>query len=179
MIYILLCDCFSIENSSELITDILKNGLTIFIALIAATFALFQARSNTISAARIQWIESLKLSISELYSASLEAKHYYDMAAKSVGPELNLTFNKYETSLTKCNILSNKIILNLNSKEDNHKKLESLINIIDELLSPLKINKTSQEEIESNLKKVIILSKIIFKLEWDKSKKIFFWLKIK
>ena len=59
-------------NNSELLNSIIENSITIIIALIAGIIALYQVKSNIVSSTRINWIENLRLSISEYNDATLD-----------------------------------------------------------------------------------------------------------
>lgn len=175
--------------------DLLKNCITIFIALIAGFIALYQMKLNLISSARIRWIEDLKTALSDLYPAVLNTavtsenhkaakeknnetntvQHNNGTSANQTDKDNNATqyYSEYIGHLSAFNALSNKIKMQLNSNEIEHKIIEDIIDKIDMKLDYKNIDNISLHDIESDLKQIVTYSKIVFKKEWKKSKRIF------
>ncbi len=61
----------------------------------------------------------------------------------------------------------------LNSAEDDHKKIENFIDKISDHLHTKRTTEINCDEIEDDLQEIVRISKVIFKKEWDKSKKLF------
>ena len=173
----------SIVNSKEIPNDnfdwneVYKNAITILLGLVAAFIALYQAKSNIISSARIRWIEDLKSLLSEFYSVTIDvlsAYENYTSAKKNENDERRIAhYTLYDSHSTKFNALVNKIKMQLNSDEIEHRNIEKAVEHIDTKLCIENIKKATQNEIEEDLKEIITNSKIIFKKEWEKSKKLF------
>ncbi|PHR47036.1 MAG: hypothetical protein COA32_08930 [Fluviicola sp.] len=161
------------SDNSSFGAELLKNSITILIALLAGFIALLQVKSNIISSARIKWLETLRVDLSELYSSSLNTVHYFQRANENTGDIKNEANVKYENNHSRCNILVHKIIMNLNPKEREHKKLIDLVNKIDEIIDSDSIENSSQTELEKILKEIVTQSRLVFKPEWDKSKRLF------
>lgn len=163
------------EEYSQLIT----NSVTIFIALIAGMIALYQVKSNIIASSRINWIENLRETISsycmEIENCCLAKINLHDERKGKTGLELEKVLDKfyqpYVESSREVDKLSKKALLYLNSKEDVHKKIEDLINQNINLVHDKKND--NRNEIQKNIIEIINLSKKVFKIEWEKSKKIF------
>lgn len=167
------------EIDNNFFLEIIKIVVAVFLALIAAFFTLLQVKSNVISSSRIRWIESFKNDISE-YTASVKEsytnhKNYNLNGLSKI--DKDFFYKEYSKAHTNSLILSSRIFLNLNIEENLHKNLEAILeNIIDMTGSMEKIN---EEELNQKLIDLIDKSKIIFKLEWEKSKKIFVNFKFK
>lgn len=164
---------FRVINSAEqtsIMDKVLENSLTIIIALIAGLVALYQVKSNIVSSARIRWIENLRLDISELYNCSLSTMLYFNMYQTKRDMK---DFDKYDSAHSKFFVLANKVRMQLNLKEEKHKELIQLLNQVEDMMDPKNIQKHDQEIVEIELKKIVSISRDIFKIEWDRSKKIF------
>lgn len=157
--------------------DLLKNIITILIALFAGFLALYQMKANVISSSRIRWIEDLRDTLSKMYPVTLLSITYIRniREAHSAGdkPRQDAAYNDYVKHLHEYNALSNKAKMLLNSDETEHKKIEDLLTKIDDNLHKLNIINANDEEIEKDLKAIVGLAKTIFKNEWTKSKRIF------
>jgi hypothetical protein len=157
--------------------DLWRNLPTILIALIAGFIALYQMKLNIISSARIRWIEDLRDSLSKLYPAAIDtvvsAENYRNAKASNNQTDFNQYYSEYSVHISNFNILSNKIKMQLNSNEAEHKYIEDLIDKIDFKLDTKNIENITAQDIENDLKLIVSYSKKIFKKEWDKSKRIF------
>ncbi|SNR72463.1 hypothetical protein [Flavobacterium sp. ov086] len=151
---------------------ILENSLTIIIALIAGLVALYQVKSNIVSTARIKWIETLKEDISNLYNYALSAVFFYSEYINETDNDIYL---KYLEAHSKFYVLSNRIKMQLNIKETKHNDLNTILDEIDSMLdsSNKQLKNITQENVEEKLREIVIISRDIFKIEWEKSKKIF------
>jgi len=165
------------SDNSQLIT----NGITIFLALTAALIALYQVKSNIISSARITWIENLRDAISnytvEVSNCATILENTMDEGKGRSDDEIEKilkdNYHLYFVSSSKSNILAHKIYLYLNSQEDDHKEIEILIKKISNHLHKTHLKELNKDEIEVDVEKIISISKRIFKKEWTKSKKLF------
>ena len=165
------------DNSSQLVTNI----VTILIGLIAGIIALYQVKSNIISSARISWIENLRDSISaycvEVGNCAVILTNMFNETKGKPLDEITKIISRhyplYSESTNKSSRLGNKIVLYLNSDEINHKTIEELIDKISEHLHKKPLAELDKDQLEKNVNEIIKVSKIIFKTEWDKSKKVF------
>lgn len=169
-----------IENCDDN-TQLYTNLITIFLALIAALIALYQVKLNTISSARITWIENLRDSISNytaevtkcaiiLENMSVEFKNKNVIEIEEI---LKNDYEKYVESSYKSEILASKIKLYLNSNEKEHQKIEFLINKITNHIHEQEIKDIDRVKLQKYIEEIIKISKQIFKKEWKKSKQIF------
>jgi hypothetical protein len=142
---------------------ILENSITIIIALIAGILALYQVKSNVVSTARIKWIEILKEDISNLYNSALSAVFFF---TEHTAKNDNVSHSKYLEAHSKFYILLNKIKMQLNIYETKHKELDSLLDEIDSMLDSAnnKLKEVTQEQMEVKLRKIVIISRDIFKI---------------
>jgi hypothetical protein len=157
--------------------DLVKNLITIVLALIAGFIALYQMKSNIISSARIRWIEQLRESLSNLYPNALNVFNAYEMHIiyqdRADAVQSNLFYGKYLQHLSDYNSLSAKIKMQLNSNEPEHKSIEDILDEVDEKINQAMTLSVSLEGVDNDLLRILNHSKNIFKLEWEKSKKIF------
>lgn len=191
-----LLDTFFVASSDSLIqahyiilsqskngddSQLTTNLITIGIALVAALLALYQVKSNVISSSRIQWIENLRESISAyctevIHCSTLainfldEVKEKNDVEAKNA--TLANFYPVYLESAIKSNLIGTKVLLYLNSKEKEHKRIEDIIGTISKRLHEDKVSELNTDEIDSLIREIISESKKIFKKEWSKSKKL-------
>lgn len=157
--------------------DLLKNFISIFLALLAGLFAIYQMKLNIITSARIKWNEDLRDAFSKLYSSSLEAhaahRNYLTAFNASMPANANQHYSEYINNMSIFNASANKIMMMLNSNEREHKDIEDTISLIDSMLTVSSIRTVTQIDIENELKKIVRNSKVIFKKEWEKSKRLF------
>lgn len=160
-------------GQSTILEYVLKNGITIVIALIAGLIAIYQVKSNVISNARIKWMDDLRANLSSYYSLVLETiSHYINM--NLVEGEIDgLDYDKYILCHSRLNMLANKIKMQLDSERTYQMQIEALIDEIDSMMNGKVMNNTKQEELEAKLKSIVVISKKIFKEEWKRSKKVF------
>lgn len=176
-------------NKTEVIRIYLESGnsdyiqtiITIFIALLAGFVALYQVKSNTISAARITWIENLRDALScycmeVTKCGGVVSNMRDDVIGKSEKEKKEIIeklYPRYEESTINCNKFACKVMLYLNSKEKKHALIEAKM---EEIYIQLHVKKTSEfnaEKFNDDMNFIIDQAKLIFKTEWDKSKKIF------
>lgn len=151
----------------------------VFIAFIAGMVALYQVKSNVISAARIKWMENLReilcLYCSELETCSVAKLDLEDISKDKTGKDLDDVLDKfyypYSNSAKELLKLQSKAFLYLDSKKPEHKKIEELIRKNSLLVHDRNIN--GRKEIQKNLEEIIIISKTIFEVEWKRSRKLF------
>lgn len=182
-LHLLRNDTLTIINNSQNESGSFDWGpiITIVVALIAALFALFQARSNTIAQARIKWIEELKDNISKFCDASVSTAYYFEMSNnlhKKDKTESKYYYEKYLKSNSDVIILSNKIKITLNPYETKHKEIIDIVKKIENYMKTPD-NNISQIKIEEYLFDIDLLCQDIIKEEWQKSKKILWFIKVK
>lgn len=158
---------------------LITNGVTILIALLAGIVALHQVKLNVVSAARIKWIEDLRDTLSQyctkLDEISLAKANYFDERKGKTKPELDSISRKfydtYKVSSSEVLRLQSKIMLYLNSKNQQHKEIEEVLYQNSLLLH--NTNEYHLGKIRKNIEKLISISKDMFEIEWEKSKSIF------
>ncbi len=165
------------------------NSLTILIALIAAFIALYQVKANIISSARMNWIEKLRTLISSFCVESTNCGlimsnigdfvtlHIKDKKKENLEDEVrNIILKHYPDYFNACTKVDNlcyEILLFLNSNDERHKEVETLIiDVCTSLRNPnfLEVDRT---ELTTQINKIVTYSKVIFKNEWKKSKRLF------
>ena len=164
-----------IKNKSELITNI----VTILIALIASFLALYQIKLNTISSARIKWIQDLRLTVSEFITLvadlTVHLKNMIDRATdqgdgyKTAYKEDYKEYFRLSTQLKTKGVL---IKLFLNDSENKHTKIKEFIDKIESIIHEKGIGDLDTSEIKQLLDKFRITISEILSEEWKKSKKI-------
>ena len=160
-------------SKSSILDYVLKNGITIVLALIAGMIALYQVKSNVISTARIKWMENLRISLSELCDCA--AKTYVNNSNFKKGEKGDKynDYDKYLESYSKFNIQWSKVKLLLDSNNTYHSKIESLLDKVSSMLNVTNIDTTKQRDLTDVLSELIKLSKLVFREEWKRSKKVF------
>jgi hypothetical protein len=157
------------------------NIITIVLALIAGLIALYQVKSNIISSSRIAWIENLREAIStyvaEVSECSVIIANMHSTLKGKTGEDfektLNIHYPKYSDSSKAIDKFGSKVLLYLNPQEESHKRIEDLIEGISDHLHKKKMAELDRDKIDTDLKKIITISKEIFKKEWTKSKGLF------
>lgn len=166
--------------------------LPLLAVFIAGSLALNQIRANNITNARIKWLENLKQLVSDFFSECTililkegvsdainkrrelaptdpTVQAYYDKINESIIDHLKIIESKHDL-----------IKLNLNPKEDLHLKFEKLLDGYMDLLNKIPSLKSKPEFGELSKKMslhsdtLILLSRFIIKLEWEKTKRSFF-----
>lgn len=179
----LLCLSNEIENSYNGIDNnqIIPNLITILLAFIAAFIALFQVKSNVISSSRIKWIEDLRTTLSE-YTAEVNLctsiilnmrNESLKVSKENRDKTIREFYPNYIESSRKIDSLGNKVLLHLNSDKLPHKIIEKNIAAIYDQLHKNMMVSLNQDLIEFEIAEIIKNAKIIFKTEWEKSKKIY------
>ena len=166
-----------------MMSELLTNGVTIFIALLAALIAIYQVKSNIISSARINWIEKLREAASELFNeySNCQACHanieYKTNKLSITTEELWRDYQELRTIENRITVLSRKINLYLDPENAKQKKVIEKLDKIEDLLSMSKNkniqSKDTQTEILEIIEEATKLFREVFKDEWNKSRKIF------
>ena len=118
--------------------------------------ASLEASNKQITAPMRQaWINKLRELLAELTSSAL---HYY------VAGFEDRTDKEYQ----RVTLLQAQIQLMLNSSEDDHRRLEALI---ERMVNEIQYEKAKKDEFPSVHTEVIALSRTILKREWDRVKK--------
>jgi len=161
-------------------TEILiTNAVTIIIALLAGIVALHQVKLNIVSDARIKWIENLRDALSqyctELDKCSLRKANFFDERIGKTGQDFENALSKFyqpfSDSANEVLRLQSKVILYLDSNDQQQKQIEDLLRQNSLLLHDK--DEYHIEKIRSNIEQIICVSKDIFNSEWKKSKRIF------
>jgi hypothetical protein len=165
--------------------------LPLIVVLVAGIFALFQIKSNNITNARIKWLENLKQVLTDFLSECTilqlkegVSKGINEMGQKAEISEITLLYrNKLnESTIEHLKIIESKhdlIKLNLNPKEVLHQKLEELLDNYMKLFNEIPEKKTVEEynalirKMESHSDTLVLLSRYIMKLEWEKTKRTY------
>jgi hypothetical protein len=163
----------------------MTNAITIFLGLIAGMIALYQVKLNIISNSRIKWIETLRETISEycmeisncnilkinLLDENKRLKKNLERKESDNEILLDRYYIPYSESAKKAEKLHVKIMLYLNSENDYHRKMESLMIKNTTLIRKFEIDNSN--ELDVNINEMILGSKEIFRIEWKKSKRVF------
>lgn len=160
--------------------------IPIIAVIIGGIITLLQVRGNTITNARILWIENFRNSVAE-YCAFAEkaimqiANMVYkkEKGGNKMYDGFLSDYDKYFTYHCETTKYSNKIKLYLNIKEKKPKKIENLINKIDKDISSSfnQYNEKYENQVKDNIINIVKISRIIIKEEWEKSKTYFPWVK--
>lgn len=182
-----VCECNSARKAEEnepsllrkSIEKLIENSFSIAAVLLAGLLALYQVKSNTIASSRINWNDSLKKSLSQYYTETLNTAFYrnefIETNTKAKGSETikNEIYRKYLESLSQYNALSNILRMQLNSNESEHNRIEIILDKIDRIIDGEPEKLIDLNSLELDLREIVALSKIIFKREWEKSKSMF------
>ena len=152
----------------------MESIITITVAFIAGSFALFQVKSNIITSSRISWIESLRETISlfcmEVDNCGLSKANMLDLSEnEKTGNNFKELYSSYSNSSKEIEKLRNKIALYLNPQDLNHAKLEVIMNVI---VNQVHNPNDQRNETKIHLLKLVDSSREILEKEYSKSKKI-------
>ena len=160
-----------------------SSGITVLLALLAAFIALHQVKSNVISSSRIKWIEEFKNDISEHSTAVRQMIYNYGMHLKyrDENEDPNTKNYRYYDEYIKCHykaaIHESNLRMNLNLDEDMFieikKTLDKITLKIDNFNSKLDTDQTYRET-AILLNRLRDLSQKALKIEWKKSRKMFY-----
>ena len=162
-------------------SQLLINGVTIGLGLLAGLIALYQVKSNVISSSRIKWIEDLRLYLSEycvgiLDTATIIQNIIDSCKEKSEEEGLKIVerdYHMYFKSRSETDKLCKKIILHLNTGDKNQDKIEKIIKETSFHINKKSIIAYDTGKLENKVDEIIKVAKVIFRDEWKKSKKIF------
>jgi hypothetical protein len=186
--------CLDSSNKIIIINDTTPNTtfnfslwIPIFAAIIVGLFALYQVRSNTISNARINWIEKFSGIISDycvkidilrlamlnhINEKNLLGRDYTDILKKAAYGKYLIAHNDVQklAYLIRIYLVSEeKDCLNIKRELLNHDKKVDLDSVTD----------LSIKEFESSIDRIISNAEKIINQEWKKSKSYFFIFKKK
>lgn len=160
-----------------------SSGITVLLALLAAFIALHQVKSNVISSSRIKWIEEFKNDISEHSTAVRQMIYNYGMHLKyrDENEDPNIKNYRYYDEYIKCHykaaIHESNLRMNLNLDENMFieikKTLDKVRINIDNFNSKLDADQTYTET-AILLNRLRDQSQQALKIEWKKSRKIFY-----
>lgn len=158
---------------------ILKAFFTVFLALMGGVIALYQVKANVISSARIKWIEEFKKDVSE-YTATTHAVifSYIEYIDAEDTDRKKAYHKKYMEEVTKSVAIRNRILMNLNRKEQYYERIYQIINKIEELTEYKNLEFIADEKnyniIEKEFNNLSTVTNQVMKQEWEKAKKLFF-----
>lgn len=115
------------------------------------TSSLAVANKQIVAPMRQAWINNLRDVLSELLSSAL---HYYVSGYE----------DRTDAEYQRIELLNYKMKLMLNPKEDDHRRLEQLV---DQMIGALS---SGDSEFEPSHKAALALSRKVFKREWDRVK---------
>lgn len=161
--------------------QLLTNGITIVLALIAGLIALYQVKANIISGARMTWVNQLRDTISaycmKTESCAILIQNMVDECEGKSGTEITAIIKRhyegYSAACSESGILANKILLYLDPGNKKHKQIEALVNGISEHLHKKKATELNRDKIEADLSALIRISKKIFMEETRKASRLF------
>lgn len=166
--------------------------LPLLIASLTVFFALYQIRSNNITNARIKWLENLKQVLTDFISEStifqlkegvsrgIEQSSQIIIPSETTKVYLNKINESIIEHLKTIESKHNLIKLNLNPREDLHKKLETLLDDYMDLFNQIPTQKTLKSyniiilKMRAHSDTIILLIRYIMKLEWEKTKRSYF-----
>jgi len=162
--------------------NLISNSITILLGLIAGMIALYQIKLNVISNSRIKWIENLRETLSDYLMEISSCNHLkinlYKESERIKKQEkgdtekfLDRFYEPYLKSASRVEKLQAKLFLYFNSNNKKHKIIESLMIDNFKLIGDLKTD--NRVKLDANISEIINTSKLIFKNEWIKSKKVF------
>lgn len=158
----------SVSFLEDSFNQLKKNFFSLILAFIAGCVALIQVKSNVIASSRIKWNDELKKTLSEYYTEVINTAYYFSSFLETKN---NDEHKLYLAALTRYNALGNNIRMQLNSFEDEHRRIELILDKIDKVFDNLDNKMIDISNIENELREIVSLSKIIFKKEWKKAKK--------
>jgi hypothetical protein len=172
--------------------DEITRWLPLLVASLTGVFALLQIRSNNITNARIKWLENLKqvltdfISESTIFQLKEGVSRGIEQSSQLIKPSENtqVYLNKINESIIEhLKIIESKynlIILNLNPKENLHKKLETLLDEYMNLFNQIPTQKSLENynlltrKMSAHSDTIILLIRYVMKLEWEKTKRSYF-----
>lgn len=106
-----------------------------------------------------------EVSISKYYDSALSSALFIESYFETQeDPEKNKHYDEYIKSYSKYVINSNKIRMYLNPAETDHKNLEEIMDKIDSFFKLESVKRIDQANVEIELKKMINISRKIFKI---------------
>lgn len=155
---------------------VMKLAFTTFLALLAGLIALYQVKANVISSARIKWIEDFKNNVAEYIASTNEALFAFELHHRSEDKNETQFYDKCYSAMNKAHIIENKIRLNLNMTEKLHISIDSDLDKIKKLIENKGGKLTKQDEDQINLLFLSLAENTSrsLKIEWEKSKKMFY-----
>jgi hypothetical protein len=164
-----------------------SNWVPVIAAFIAGFFALTQIRANNITNSRIRWLENLKnilseftsectvLTIEEGVSKTIKYRQSINESSEEADGFLKNANNKIIDRLKTISIKHDLLKLNLNPKENLHLKFEKHLDAYMELINQIPLKKTDHILLSKKISKqeemLLLLSRLILKLEWEKTKR--------
>lgn len=133
---------------------------------------LAQIRANNISKARVEWIQNLRVLLSDFFGNISEVSTKIDdmriAKDKNVNEVTNL-FNEIVPLLHKMQTQNNQIELYLNPDNESHK---NLLDSIEEYMKVITAESRTQDNAKDNIlaEKVIQKSRVVLKEAWEKAK---------
>ncbi|PAM93144.1 hypothetical protein B4N84_19365 [Flavobacterium sp. IR1] len=158
-------------------------GITVFLGLLAGFVALHQVKSNVISSSRIKWIEEFKNNISQHNNAVCQMIFNYALFLKyrSEDGRPKIDSDKYYDEYVKFHYLANiheaNLFINLNPDEKMYKDIQITLSGIRKSVSDMNEDSDTDlvyKEVTMQLYNLRSQSQKALKVEWRKSKKMFY-----
>lgn len=171
--------------------------IPIIVVIIGGIITLYQVRSNTISSARIKWIENFNDIISEycvyaektiIQIGNINEKYKINKEYKEAKTSFNSNsdekvfkseylqdYHEYLEYISKALEYLNKIRIYLKMKDNRHKEIDDLLleNKAKTSLCFKNFSENEEKRIKDNIEKIAIISREIVNGEWKKSKSYF------
>ncbi|TXJ29036.1 MAG: hypothetical protein E6Q24_04990 [Chitinophagaceae bacterium] len=155
--------------------------------IIAGYFAVLQIRLNNITNARIKWLDTLKeqlagfnseifeLTMNKAVVKTIEELESQGLHSDQAGAFADAVGNGLIDQLKKIQHKFDSIRLNLNPKEDLHIAVLRVMDVLMGLLNqipntPFKKQKNLTRDITDCTDQLVLIARLIFKLEWEKIK---------
>ncbi|KUJ61998.1 hypothetical protein AR687_10610 [Flavobacteriaceae bacterium CRH] len=158
-------------------------GITVLLGLLAAFVALHQVKSNVISSSRIKWIEEFKNNISQHNNAICQMIFYYSMFLKHRGKDESpkIESDKYYDEYVKFHYLANiheaNLFINLNPEEKMYQDIQATLKGIRKAVNDMDEDSDTDvvyKAVSRQLQSLRSQSQKALKVEWRKSKKMFY-----
>lgn len=164
-----------------LLEPLITNFVTILLALIAGSIALYQVKLNAISNARLKRLESTQDDVSKFIVAASKLFAIRDNTGKKIqdlkeGEKealINESYQDFFKLAAEVGAYASRIRISLNLDKETENELNTLINKIQNGLTNVAQLNLNAREFESDLENLITLTRKYIKGEWDKTEGFF------
>lgn len=160
--------------------------IPILVAFIAGIVALWQAKLNILTKARLEWIQDVRTILSnylsEVESINILAKNWQaeknlNQDKKKQGKETdgvfeNQLYDQYLASHSKCNVLNKQLLLCFNHSRIENTAIINQLNILDQNLDEDRVF-VSSIILSNSVKELIRLVNAQLFIEWNKAKRFY------